>query len=92
MKALSLWLLRAPGPARTPDTEPPWQRASRISPPESLMIVFCLWLCVQEDGELILEGLLNIYWGLRRPIRLQMHDDNERFRFKRYNDTQSSQA
>ncbi|XP_062319744.1 ras association domain-containing protein 4a isoform X3 [Osmerus eperlanus] len=33
----------------------------------------------EEDGELILEGLLNIYWGLRRPIRLQMHDDNERF-------------
>ncbi|KAM4607991.1 ras association domain-containing protein 4a isoform 2-T2 [Polymixia lowei] len=35
----------------------------------------------EEDGELILEGLLNIYWGLRRPIRLQMHDDNERFRY-----------
>uniref|UniRef100_A0A3P8VDH7 Ras association domain family member 4a n=1 Tax=Cynoglossus semilaevis TaxID=244447 RepID=A0A3P8VDH7_CYNSE len=34
----------------------------------------------EEDGELVLEGLLNIYWGLRRPIRLQMHDDNERFR------------
>uniref|UniRef100_A0A3B5B8Y0 Ras association domain family member 4 n=1 Tax=Stegastes partitus TaxID=144197 RepID=A0A3B5B8Y0_9TELE len=33
----------------------------------------------EEDGELILEGLLNIYWGLRRPIRLQMYDDNERF-------------
>lgn len=44
--------------------------------------------CVQEDGVLILEGLLNIYWGLRRPIRLQMHDDNERFRFKRYGETQ----
>ncbi|KAM7408799.1 hypothetical protein PAMA_002495 [Pampus argenteus] len=38
----------------------------------------------EEDGELILEGLLNIYWGLRRPIRLQMHDDNERFRLNRY--------
>ncbi|XP_067377582.1 ras association domain-containing protein 4a isoform X2 [Channa argus] len=37
----------------------------------------------QEDGELILEGLLNIYWGLRRPIRLQMHDDNERFHLNR---------
>lgn len=36
-----------------------------------------------EDGELILEGLLNIYWGLRRPIRLQMYDDNERFRLNR---------
>uniref|UniRef100_A0A8C4Z0Z3 Ras association domain family member 4a n=1 Tax=Gadus morhua TaxID=8049 RepID=A0A8C4Z0Z3_GADMO len=34
---------------------------------------------LEETGELILEGLLNIYWGLRRPIRLQMHDDNERF-------------
>uniref|UniRef100_A0A3Q1G1K1 Ras association domain family member 4a n=1 Tax=Acanthochromis polyacanthus TaxID=80966 RepID=A0A3Q1G1K1_9TELE len=39
-----------------------------------------------EDGELILEGLLNIYWGLRRPIRLQMYDDNERFRLNRYRD------
>ncbi|XP_069574034.1 ras association domain-containing protein 4a isoform X2 [Brachyistius frenatus] len=37
----------------------------------------------EEDGELILEGLLNIYWGLRRPIRLQMYDDNERFRLSR---------
>ncbi|XP_029926478.1 ras association domain-containing protein 4a [Myripristis murdjan] len=35
----------------------------------------------EENGDLILEGLLNIYWGLRRPIRLQMHDDNERFRY-----------
>ncbi|KAM3863235.1 ras association domain-containing protein 4a [Diretmus argenteus] len=35
----------------------------------------------EEDGEFALEGLLNIYWGLRRPIRLQMHDDNERFRY-----------
>uniref|UniRef100_A0A3B3B8R3 Ras association domain family member 4a n=1 Tax=Oryzias melastigma TaxID=30732 RepID=A0A3B3B8R3_ORYME len=33
----------------------------------------------EEEGELILEGLLNIYWGLCRPIRLQMFDDNERF-------------
>lgn len=32
-KASPLWMLRAPGPARTPDTEPPWQAASRISPP-----------------------------------------------------------
>uniref|UniRef100_A0A3B3VX22 Ras association domain family member 4a n=1 Tax=Poecilia latipinna TaxID=48699 RepID=A0A3B3VX22_9TELE len=37
----------------------------------------------EEDGQLILEGLLNIYWGLRRPIRLQMFDDNERFRLNR---------
>lgn len=38
----------------------------------------------EEDGELILEGLLNIYWGLRRPIRLQMYDDNERFQLHRF--------
>ncbi|XP_076830757.1 ras association domain-containing protein 4a isoform X2 [Brachyhypopomus gauderio] len=35
----------------------------------------------EEEGELIVEGLLNISWGLRRPIRLQMQDDNERFHF-----------
>uniref|UniRef100_A0A8C1S193 Ras association domain family member 4 n=1 Tax=Cyprinus carpio TaxID=7962 RepID=A0A8C1S193_CYPCA len=35
----------------------------------------------EEEGELIVEGLLNISWGLRRPIRLEMHDDNERFRY-----------
>ncbi|XP_034026576.1 ras association domain-containing protein 2b [Thalassophryne amazonica] len=34
----------------------------------------------EEEGELIVEGLLNISWGLRRPIRLQMQDDNERIR------------
>ncbi|KAL4635979.1 ras association domain-containing protein 2-like isoform X2 [Arapaima gigas] len=34
----------------------------------------------EEEGELIIEGLLNISWGLRRPIRLQMQDDNERIR------------
>ncbi|XP_053730417.1 ras association domain-containing protein 4a [Synchiropus splendidus] len=45
----------------------------------------------EEDGRLILEGLLNIYWGLRRPIRLQMHDDNERLRLKR-NDLLSVQS
>ncbi|XP_078453516.1 ras association domain-containing protein 4 [Lampetra fluviatilis] len=32
----------------------------------------------EDDGQLIIEGLLNIAWGLRRPIRLQLHDDNER--------------
>ncbi|XP_054655168.1 ras association domain-containing protein 4a [Dunckerocampus dactyliophorus] len=37
----------------------------------------------EEEGELILEGLLNIHWGLHRPIRLQMYDDNERLRAKR---------
>ncbi|KFO70433.1 ras association domain-containing protein 2 [Cuculus canorus] len=34
----------------------------------------------EEEGELIVEGLLNISWGLRRPIRLQMQDDNQRIR------------
>ncbi|XP_078522763.1 ras association domain-containing protein 2 [Lissotriton helveticus] len=34
----------------------------------------------EEEGEFIVEGLLNISWGLRRPIRLQMQDDNERIR------------
>nr|XP_012310392.1 ras association domain-containing protein 2 [Aotus nancymaae] len=34
----------------------------------------------EEEDELIVEGLLNISWGLRRPIRLQMQDDNERIR------------
>ncbi|XP_075457402.1 ras association domain-containing protein 2 [Ascaphus truei] len=34
----------------------------------------------EEEGELIVEGLLNIFWGLGRPIRLQMQDDNERIR------------
>ena len=37
-------------------------------------------LCGQEEDEFIVEGLLNISWGLRRPIRLQMQDDNERIR------------
>lgn len=37
-------------------------------------------LCLQEEEELIIEGLLNISWGLRRPIRLQMQDDHERIR------------
>ncbi|KAM4852667.1 ras association domain-containing protein 4 isoform 2-T3 [Thomomys bottae] len=32
----------------------------------------------EEEGALIIEGLLNISWGLRRPIRLQMQDDHER--------------
>ncbi|KAI5108050.1 ras association domain-containing protein 4, partial [Silurus meridionalis] len=35
----------------------------------------------EERGELIMEGLLNISWGLRRPISLQMQDDQERFHF-----------
>ncbi|XP_058050106.1 ras association domain-containing protein 2 isoform X1 [Ahaetulla prasina] len=34
----------------------------------------------EEEGELIVEGSLNISWGLCRPIRLQMQDDNQRLR------------
>ncbi|EFB17822.1 hypothetical protein PANDA_021011, partial [Ailuropoda melanoleuca] len=34
-----------------------------------------------EEGALIIEGLLNIAWGLRRPIRLQIQDDRERVHF-----------
>ncbi|XP_075420077.1 ras association domain-containing protein 2 [Tenrec ecaudatus] len=34
----------------------------------------------EEEDEFIVEGLLNISWGLCRPIRLQMQDDNERIR------------
>ncbi|XP_062399508.1 ras association domain-containing protein 2a [Sardina pilchardus] len=34
----------------------------------------------EEEGELIVEGLLNISWGLKRPIRLQMQDDHERIK------------
>uniref|UniRef100_A0A671QBC0 Ras association domain-containing protein 2-like n=1 Tax=Sinocyclocheilus anshuiensis TaxID=1608454 RepID=A0A671QBC0_9TELE len=31
----------------------------------------------EEEGELIIEGLLNVFWGVRRPIRLQMEDEKE---------------
>ncbi|XP_061645014.1 ras association domain-containing protein 4a isoform X3 [Phyllopteryx taeniolatus] len=44
----------------------------------------------EEEGELILEGLLNIHWGLHRPIRLQMYDDNERLRLNRYDRNNTS--
>uniref|UniRef100_A0A9J7ZPB7 Ras association domain family member 2a n=1 Tax=Cyprinus carpio carpio TaxID=630221 RepID=A0A9J7ZPB7_CYPCA len=45
-----------------------------------LYICMLYVLCMQEEEELIIEGLLNISWGLRRPIRLQMQDDHERIR------------
>lgn len=35
-----------------------------------------IWF-IQEEGELIIEGLLNVFWGVRRPIRLQMEDEKE---------------
>ncbi|XP_046717113.1 ras association domain-containing protein 2b isoform X2 [Silurus meridionalis] len=38
----------------------------------------------EEEGELIIEGLLNIYWGLQRPIRLQMQDGKEPTDFPRF--------
>lgn len=77
--------LNATVPARTPETQPRWLSAKQDFLPEHFcwLLLFCVVLFVQEDGQLILEGLLNIYWGLRRPIRLQMFDDNERFRLNR---------
>ncbi|XP_060765416.1 ras association domain-containing protein 2b [Neoarius graeffei] len=38
----------------------------------------------EEEGELIIEGLLNIFWGLRRPIRLQMQDGKEAINSPRF--------
>lgn len=77
--------LSATVPARTPETQALWPSAKQDFLPEHFcwLLLFCVVLFVQEDGQLILEGLLNIYWGLRRPIRLQMFDDNERFRLNR---------
>nr|CAB3265451.1 ras association domain-containing protein 2-like [Phallusia mammillata] len=33
-----------------------------------------------KKGELVVEGLLNIYWGLKTAIRLQLADDDEKIR------------
>ncbi|KAJ8014035.1 hypothetical protein DPEC_G00036060 [Dallia pectoralis] len=46
----------------------------------------------EEEGTLVIEGLLNIHWGLRRPIRLQMHDDNARFHYMGVNRNDKSQV
>ncbi|XP_014009403.1 ras association domain-containing protein 4a isoform X1 [Salmo salar] len=46
----------------------------------------------EEEEALVVEGLLNIYWGLRRPIRLQMHDDNERLHYGGVNRNERSQV
>ncbi|XP_075697945.1 ras association domain-containing protein 4 [Rhinoderma darwinii] len=35
----------------------------------------------EDGGGFVVEGLLNISWGLQRPIRLQMYDSNERISF-----------
>lgn len=31
----------------------------------------------EEEGELVIEGLLNVFWGVHRPIRLQMQDEKD---------------
>ncbi|XP_051540439.1 ras association domain-containing protein 2-like [Myxocyprinus asiaticus] len=31
----------------------------------------------EEEGELIIEGLLNVFWGVRRQIKLQLQDEKE---------------
>uniref|UniRef100_A0A3Q1BS80 Ras association domain family member 6 n=2 Tax=Amphiprion TaxID=80969 RepID=A0A3Q1BS80_AMPOC len=38
--------------------------------------------CSQEDdGEVVVEGFLNISWGVRRPIRLKIQDDKQMLPF-----------
>uniref|UniRef100_A0A8C2KCG2 Ras association domain family member 2b n=1 Tax=Cyprinus carpio TaxID=7962 RepID=A0A8C2KCG2_CYPCA len=37
----------------------------------------------EEEGEMIIEGLLNVFWGVRRPIRLQMEDEKEAGHYSR---------
>ncbi|XP_068615964.1 ras association domain-containing protein 6-like, partial [Brachionichthys hirsutus] len=34
-----------------------------------------------EDGEVVVEGFLNISWGVRRPIRLKIQDDKQMLPF-----------
>ncbi|XP_028830145.1 ras association domain-containing protein 2b isoform X1 [Denticeps clupeoides] len=46
----------------------------------------------EEEGELIVEGLLNVSWGLRRPIRLQMQDEKERIRLPSLSRSQKSKC
>ena len=43
----------------------------------------CLhWLVSQgADGEVVVEGFLNISWGVRRPIRLKIQDDKQMLPF-----------
>lgn len=35
----------------------------------------------EADGEVVVEGLLNICWGVRRPIRLKIQDDKQMLPF-----------
>uniref|UniRef100_A0A8C2HPE5 Ras association domain family member 4 n=1 Tax=Cyprinus carpio TaxID=7962 RepID=A0A8C2HPE5_CYPCA len=65
--------------ARTLETELRHEPAG--FPPSDKRVNDYYYYFLQEEGELIVEGLLNISWGLRRPIRLQMYDDNGRFRY-----------
>uniref|UniRef100_A0A672Q7J7 Ras association domain family member 4 n=1 Tax=Sinocyclocheilus grahami TaxID=75366 RepID=A0A672Q7J7_SINGR len=73
-----MWFTTA-SPARTLETELRHEPAG--FPPSDKGVNDYYYCFLQEEGELIMEGLLNISWGLRRPISLQMHDDNERFRY-----------
>ncbi|XP_061603822.1 ras association domain-containing protein 6 isoform X3 [Phyllopteryx taeniolatus] len=34
-----------------------------------------------DDGEVVVEGFLNICWGVRRPIRLKIQDEKQMIRF-----------
>ncbi|XP_037548563.1 ras association domain-containing protein 6 [Nematolebias whitei] len=40
-----------------------------------------LTYCQGADGRVLVEGLLNISWGVRRPIRLKMQDDKQSLPF-----------
>lgn len=46
----------------------------------SVHMCFC-FLLQGADGRVIVEGLLNISWGVRRPIRLKMQDDKQNLPF-----------
>ncbi|XP_039471488.1 ras association domain-containing protein 6 isoform X1 [Oreochromis aureus] len=35
----------------------------------------------EADGTMVVEGMLNICWGVRRPIRLKIQDDKQMFPF-----------
>nr|XP_043909502.1 ras association domain-containing protein 6 isoform X1 [Solea senegalensis] len=40
-----------------------------------------LGFCQAADGEVVVEGFLNICWGVRRPIRLKIQDDKQMLPF-----------
>lgn len=37
--------------------------------------MFCLLQA--DDGQVVVEGFLNISWGVQRPIRLKIQDDKQ---------------